>query len=340
MTQKEFNELSKRYLDGKTNPEENQKIQTWYDHQPEFQSSNFPDEATQEVGKRILWQLRQEMHTASKGRVVRVSWLVGIAAAISLVIVGWSQFAPSTLPVEAGNNQTSAITQRGIELKNTTFSDQKITLVDGSLVVLKPGSSVVYNKNFNQHKRELHLHGEAFFEVTKNPRKPFIVHAGKLVAEVLGTSFSIKNTEDSKNVVVDVVTGKVSVYSEKKSPTASNSASENPGVILTPNQRVKYLSAENRLVKSIVETPKFIISKAEVQQLTFVDAPIAQVFEAIEKAYGLEIIYDEVVMHDCTMTTSLDEENLHDKLAIVCKLLGASYKMVDAQIVISSNGCQ
>ncbi|MDX1942932.1 MAG: DUF4974 domain-containing protein, partial [Saprospiraceae bacterium] len=75
-------------------------------------------------------------------------------------------------------------------------------------------------------------------------------------------------------------------------------------------------------------------------KLTFVEAPISQIFEAIEKAYGLEIIYDEVVMHDCTMTTSLDDENLHDKLAIICKLLYASYKMIDAQIVISSNGCR
>lgn len=340
MTQKEFNELSKRYLDGKTNPEEDQKIQTWYDHQPEFQSSNFPNETAQKVGNRILGQLRQEIHNISQGRGLRLSWIIGIAATLGLVMVGWSQFKRSALPTIEESKTPSAIAQRGIELKNTTFSDQKITLVDGSLVVLKPGSSLVYNKNFNQHKRELHLQGEAFFEVTKNPRKPFIVHAGKLVAEVLGTSFSIKNTEDSKNVVVDVITGKVSVYPEKKSLTVSNSASENPEVILTPNQRVKYLSAENRLVKSIVEVPKFIISKAEVQQLTFVDAPIAQVFDAIEKAYGLEIIYDEVVMHDCTMTTSLDEENLHDKLAIVCKLLGASYKMVDAQIVISSNGCQ
>lgn len=340
MTQKEFNELSKRYLEGKSTPEEDRKIQHWYDSQPEFHQSNFPDETAQKVGKRIWGNLRQEAYHTSRGRIVRMAWIMGIAVSLILAFVWLSHFElPPPVPHKLVGNK-SAVAQRGIELKNTTFSDQKITLVDGSLVILKPGSSVVYDKNFNRKKRELHLHGEAFFEVTKNPRKPFIVHAGKLVAEVLGTSFNIKNAEDSNNVVVDVVTGKVSVYAEKKSVAASNSASENPGVVLTPNQRVKYLSAENRMVKSIVESPKFVISKSEVQKLTFMDAPIAEVFDAIEKAYGLEIIYDEVVMHDCTMTTSLDEENLHDKLSIICKLLNASYKMVDAQIVISSNGCQ
>lgn len=340
MTQKEFNELSKRYLEGKTTPEEDKKIQNWYDSQAEFHQSNFPDETVQKVGKRIWGNLRQEVYHTSRGRIVRMAWIMGIAVSMILAFVWLSHFElPPSVPYKPDQNKT-AVAQRGIELKNTTFSDQKITLLDGSLVILKPGSSVVYDKYFNRKKRELHLHGEAFFEVAKNPRKPFIVHAGKLVAEVLGTSFNIKNAEDSNNVVVDVLTGKVSVYAEKKPVAASNSASENPGVVLTPNQRVKYLSAENRMVKSIVESPKFVISKAEVQKLTFVDAPIAEVFDAIEKAYGLEIIYDEVVMHDCTMTTSLDEENLHDKLAIICKLLSASYKMVDAQIVISSNGCQ
>jgi ferric-dicitrate binding protein FerR (iron transport regulator) len=233
-----------------------------------------------------------------------------------------------------------AIAHRGIELKNNTYSDQKISLADGSLVELKPGSSLIYNKDFNLNKRELYLDGEAFFKVTKNPSKPFIVHAGKLVAEVIGTSFSIKNTKDSKNVEVDVMTGKVSVYAQKMTQASSDTVQKKIGVVLTPNQRVQYLKSEHRLVKSIVEIPNVIISKEELKKMTFFNAPIGQVFEAIEKAYGLVIIYDEEVMQDCTITTSLDDESLNDKLMIICKVLNASYEMVDAQIIVSSNGCQ
>jgi len=54
----------------------------------------------------------------------------------------------------------------------------------------------------------------------------------------------------------------------------------------------------------------------------------------------LVIIYDEEVMQDCTITTSLDDESLNDKLMIICKVLNSSYEMVDAQIIVSSNGCQ
>lgn len=339
MTQQEFNELSKRYLEGKTTAAEERKIQAWYDSQPEFHLSSIPDEQSQKISAQTWNRLRQNIQRSSRNRLASLAWVVGIAACVLLACMTLIKLevpAPSTTP----NKAPMVMAQRGIELKNTTFSDQKITLPDASTVRLKPGSRLIYNKNFNKRKRELYLHGEAFFDVTKNPAKPFIVHAGKLTAEVLGTSFSIKNATDSKNVVVDVLTGKVSVYAEKKPAPASVSISEHPSVVLTPNQRVKYLSAENRLVKSIVEAPTVIISKEELKKLSFVDAPIGRVFEAIEKVYGLDIIYDEVVMQGCRMTTSFEEENLYEKLAILCKLLDASYKMVDAQIVISSSGCR
>lgn len=339
MTQKEFNDLSKRYFEGKTNLEEDREIKAWYESQPEFYQNNYLDKNAKKIGKRIKRKLFWNIYRASIKRIINIAWILIIIIGIIFSFFWLSRFELPPLPQKVSEPAPPVVAQQGIELKNTTSLDQNITLPDGSTVVLKPGSNLVYDKDFNKSKRTLRLHGEAFFEVVKNPSKPFIVHAGEVVTEVVGTSFSIKNAEDSKNVEVDVISGKVSVYAEKKSRIETNPTSEHPEVILTPNQRVKYLNAENRLIKSIVEKPKFIISKEEVQKLTFVDAPISQIFGAIEKAYGLEVIYDEVAMQDCTMTTSLDEENLHGKLAIICKLLGATYKIVDAHIVIHSDGC-
>ncbi|MDX1938897.1 MAG: FecR domain-containing protein, partial [Saprospiraceae bacterium] len=257
MTQQEFNELSKRYLEGKTTPEEDIKIQTWYESQPEFHTNSYPDELVRRVGERIKRKLLQNAQNTSTRRMIGIAWVLGIVAGIVLSFIWLSRFElPPRSPKKLEEMQP-AIAQQGIELKNTDSSDQKITLPDSSLVMLKPGSSLVYDKDFNKRNRTLHLHGEAFFEVAKNPGKPFIVYAGEVVAEVVGTSFNIKNAADSKNVEVDVISGKVSVYAEKKSRIEANSTSEHPEVILTPNQKVKYLNAENRLIKSIVEKPKF-----------------------------------------------------------------------------------
>ena len=90
---------------------------------------------------------------------------------------------------------------------------------------------------------------------------------------------------------------------------------------------------------SIVEKPVVLISNEEFKKFTFKDAPIEKVFDAIEKAYGIEVVYDKKVMKDCRITTSLDDENLFDKLNIICKLLGASYKIIDTNVVIEGVNC-
>ncbi|MFN7120120.1 MAG: FecR family protein, partial [Saprospiraceae bacterium] len=218
MTQQEFNELAKRYLEGKTTPEGDKEIEAWYKSQPEFHENSYPDKIAQKVGKRIKRKLLQHAYSTSARRIITIAWVLGIIIAMTLAFVWLSRFElPPLPPKKAAPTPPAVVQQEGIELKNTTSQDQKITLPDGSLVVLKPESSLVYNEDFNKSKREVHLRGEAFFDVVKNPAKPFIVHAGEVVAEVVGTSFSIKNAEDSKNVEVDVISGKVSVYAEKKS---------------------------------------------------------------------------------------------------------------------------
>lgn len=339
MTQQEFNELSKRYLEGKTNKEEEAAILAWFEAQPEFKIQSPADEATQKIGERIWRNLYQKARAARSGRLLRLAGGMSIAASILLAcffIFHWSKTTLNPVPSTALVPKA----KRGLELKNDTDTAQKITLEDGSIVILQPGSSLLYAKEFNRAKRELHLNGEAFFEVTKNPEKPFIVHSGELVAEVLGTSFTIKKVQNSQDLIVDVLTGRVSVYAQKAIGKTKALDPQKQGVVLTPNQRVQFFKAEKRLVKSAVETPNVLIPKEELAKMTFVDAPIEQVFGAIEKAYGLEVVYDEALMRHCTLTTSLDEENLYDKLSIICKLLNASYQMIDAQIIVTSDGCE
>ncbi|WP_332368633.1 DUF4974 domain-containing protein [Spirosoma telluris] len=77
-----------------------------------------------------------------------------------------------------------------------------------------------------------------------------------------------------------------------------------------------------------------------MQPFGFDDASAAQVFDAIERAYGIDVIFDEEVMRYCTLTLSLNDEDLFQKLDVICKVLDAHYKLIDAQVVIYSKGCQ
>lgn len=105
----------------------------------------------------------------------------------------------------------------------------EVTLADGSVITLNSSTKLSYPRNFNLNKREVYLEGEAFFKVTHNPKKPFIVHSGTLNTQVLGTSFNIKAYKGMDEIRINVATGKVGV---------SNS-SKTLGLLL-PNQQISY----------------------------------------------------------------------------------------------------
>ncbi len=97
------------------------------------------------------------------------------------------------------------------EVENTSGSVQKVALADGSVVSLEPGSTLRYPEHFGT-QREVYLTGEAFFNVFRDEKHPFLVYAEDVVTRVLGTSFRVKAYGQGKEVRVAVTSGKVSVF--------------------------------------------------------------------------------------------------------------------------------
>lgn len=90
---------------------------------------------------------------------------------------------------------------------------RRVELIDGSVLHLNGGTKIRMIKNeFNKEKREVWLdEGEVFFEVSKNPQKPFVIHSSKLETIVRGTSFNIKSYKELDESVVSVRSGKVEI---------------------------------------------------------------------------------------------------------------------------------
>ena len=225
-----------------------------------------------------------------------------------------------------------------IVINNGTFS-KSIVLSDGSSIILKPNSTLQYPIVFNVNHREVKLSGEAFFEVAKDQQRPFLVYADKIITKVLGTSFTIRAFENEKDVSVKVKTGKVSVFTEsdvKANKNKTNAQLE--GIILVPNQQVIFSRAESKIVKSLVENP-FILNSASKVSFVFHDTPLKTVFERLEKAYGVGIVFDQDVMANCFLNATLEEMPLFDKMRLICKGVNAHYEVIDTHIVVTGKGC-
>ena len=220
---------------------------------------------------------------------------------------------------------------------NHTQHPQHLLLDDGSRVTLAPGSVLKYPTYLAGARREVYLTGEAFFKVAKNPARPFLVYTDKLVTTVLGTSFVVKGYAGQPGSVA-VCEGRVAVQPRQGAELgATPNHPAAAGVLLLPNQQVTYSASTQHLAKALVDKPVILTP----QPLAFKNRPVAEVLAALEKAYGVNIVYDPAKLSDCTVTITFEDDSLFEQLDTLCKALDASYEMANnAQIIFASNGCK
>ncbi len=265
-------------------------------------------------------------------------YAASILLLLSIGFIGIKYYVQESVNV-ASEKISPNLSSNYVEQENSKDVKKQIILEDGSQITLYPKSKIRYPKQFSAQLREVYLIGQAFFKVTKNPKRPFWVYTDYISTQVLGTSFMVKAFENEKNIKVEVHSGKVSVYRREDLEKAKlQQKNELVGIILTPNQEVDYSIADARLLKSIINRPEVLVANSP-KHFIFDETPIAKVFDILEETYGINIIFDEKNMENCYLTASFADESLYDKLKLICKITHSTYEIVDAQIVIHSKGC-
>ena len=299
-------------------------------------NSNFSHQELEQEVSRIL----ESTSVSKKGKsfIFPLQWF-SVAATILIVLgIGWEINRSFNQPQSTKfyEQYISTVAKPMQEVVNETTQPMLLKLPDGSQVRLTPESRISYTKTFiHNNKREVYLSGEAFFEVEKDAKNPFFVYANGLLTRVVGTSFLIKAMDADVEVVVR--TGRVTVLPIKD---MDNQDDKNTELVLTPNQQALFSTRDNLISKSIVNLPVEITKEEILPDFTFENMPISDVFSLLEKTYGIPIIYDEAVMHQCSLRVALSNEPFFTKLDIICKTVGAEYQVRDGQIIISSEGCE
>ncbi len=234
-------------------------------------------------------------------------------------------FGGSTLLFRRNNNSEDRLTAQSESSKTvftTTIREKKqITLPDGSTAYMNGGSKLkIQSSQFNKKQREVWLdEGEAFFQVTKNPQKPFIVHSRHLTTVVKGTSFNVKAYHQLDESSVMVRTGRVEVNSDNKRLG-----------ILTPDKQLVYHKNNGQYEESDIHPEdamawcdgRLVLHKADVNELKL----------RISQLYGVEIKVEANVM-DGKYTTSSFRKNtsFESVMESVCLLHGLHYKINNKQ---------
>ncbi len=300
-------------------------------------SGKQPSEEEEYMAEAIWSQVKS--HVNRRRGVAATGWRWKYAAAAVLVMAGtFLFFTYPEGPAREGRRQAGSEARRDMtpvtEYVNEGEEVKRIVLDDGSVVNLERNSRIVHTKEFHARNRVVYLYGEAFFDIRKDPRHPFIIFANKTVVKVLGTSFRIKAYDDAPKVVVSVRSGKVSVF-ERKYFESGGDNPQVPGLVLAANQQAEFSTDLEKFSKLLVPEP-LLVAGASKKEFDFDQTPLSKVFETLEKAYGIEIIYDRDLAEGRRLKIGLEDESLFEKLDLICKTMGLTYHVVDARIIVEN----
>ncbi|PWJ59695.1 uncharacterized protein DUF4974 [Dyadobacter jejuensis] len=284
-----------------------------------------------EIWNNITNEMESHHHTQNH----TVGWRSILSAASVILLLGFGVwFFKTSQPKTKYATQTASLPYQLQEESSIEEVPKKIILPDGSEVTLDANSKISFSPDFNGSAREVYLSGSAFFNVVKNPEKPFLVYANEVITRVVGTSFKISAFESEKNVVVSVKTGKVSVQSNQSQP-----ASNPQEVSLLPNQQAIFSREEMRFTKQDINYSTVVKTETVASISKFSNTPIPIILQSLENQFQIKIIYDQAVFSNCRLTTSFQNETLKEKLEIICEAIGATYEITKIEVSINGNGC-
>ena len=297
MTEEQAKELLQKYLDQQASPQEQKKVEEWYATLDQ-ESLELAADRKSVIKEQMFVRLKAAMHQKPKHyKIIKLQSFVRIAAAILIIITVSLGIWKLNAPVNPQGNEVF-VTTGSMERK-------RITLSDGSVVVLGPSAKLSYPKIFASNNRQIALReGEAFFDIAHLEKKPFTVHTLSGVdIKVLGTSFKVKSYQASKQIEVAVVTGKVSVSNKKG----------NLGTLIK-DEFLTYDKYEGRAAIRRMKAVAFV-------ELAFEGATLEQVINKLQYVYSIKISLSDTAFGKLKSTAVFNSRQSPDEiLDIICSL--------------------
>ncbi len=253
------------------------------------------------------------------------------AAVLLLLVSGYLFFAKGTNGTDAAAATLPGSSSKLEEKQNNAGMRSSIVLSDGSKIWLNADSRLDYPKIFEGKTREVYLSGEAFFEVTKNPSHPFIIHLDNGTVKVLGTSFNIKAYKDSRTIETSVATGRVAFIPAKK-----NERVKKDTTFLTRDVKAIYTIATGQistLATKSDDDKAWTNGKLIFRALTF-----GQIAIELERAFGKKVVFTDKDVKNYRLTGSFENNSPDEILYYLSLSKPFTYKLSDEDIIISKVG--
>lgn len=233
------------------------------------------------------------------------------AAAVALLMV--SVFSLVYVLQNTSSPNLEAVALKG-EMKN-------IVLPDGTKVKLAPDSKISYPATFG-NLREVSLEGLAYFDVTKNPDKPFVVETDNSLTKVLGTSFAIEAYPESEKEMIAVTSGKVSFGDL-----------EGDSQLLLTKDQAAVLSSKNGRVVQMDNLHNELLAWTD-STIAFRKTKVSKVFKTFERYYNVTFDVRDKAILEFSFSADVKDKTLEEALEQMKGVFNFSYKINGDKVII------
>ena len=307
--------LFDKYLSGTASDEERECLISWIvgnrrlQTQLEERLTASSDEMDEIRKQEILATIHQQIHVRRSTTFLHSFARIAAIIAFPLVLA-YGAF------LYYGNS--------GTDLQYTTVEVQRgqkstINLPDGSKVHLNSESELIYASNYNRKERRLELKGEAYFEVAPDKDLPFIVDAGEILVQALGTEFNISSHHDDRYIRTILTKGKVKVTANEQS------------VYLNPNEQMDFEIKSGKLTVKKLDDARKAIGWLD-NQLYFDNVTFAEVAATISRIYNVEIDFSSESLKEYRFSGSLNNNSLESVFRILSLTSPMRYEIIDNHV--------
>lgn len=326
------------YLSGSCSPEETERLLAWRKasaaNEAEFHrlkkvweaaapATFCPDAglAWQKVQARLCSKEAPAEDSRQEQPAARSRWLLttwSVAAAVALLALSLGVYLLS------GKQET--FIPDGLTKHATSIQEkQELLLADGSRVWLNQQSKIYCPEQFMGSSREVYLEGEAFFEVSHQPEKPFIVHTEQSRIEVLGTSF---NLQSGSTTQLQLTTGRLA-FSSARVPQKA--------LILEAGEAI--IQEGEKLSKTAIPANYLAWKTGE---FLFTDTPLEEVFRLLEQYYPVKLKTANPALLQCRLNARFSSQPLEEVLEVISLTFQLEYQQKDKEILFrgSAKNCR
>jgi ferric-dicitrate binding protein FerR (iron transport regulator) len=362
-----FTGIIHRYLEGTAEREELISLLEWLKKKSENityfnQLCNIWEKSSETIGNKLGTEIAllklnkriKEYENSAKSETIYLNrseagmWRLRFVAAVFIGIITCSIL---TYYVFRGHSAIKNLHISYVEAIVPPSQKSQLILSDGTKVWLNSGTKFKYSTNYGLQTREVYLEGEAYFQVAKNPAKPFLVHASSIIVKALGTSFNVKCYASDKTIETTLVEGRIQVVK-----SGQGSVKTEP-LLLNPNEKAVFIKNSQEIfitryesiktlekVKGKSPVAKVIVSKTVQsdiswieQQLVFENETLDDLAKRLERWYNINIkITDDKLKANRYTGKFVNNESIEQVLKIIAITTPIHYSIKDDNIIIDT----